>query len=45
MNEIMAKIYWRSIQRGTRTIEKVPPELKEAVLELNRQDGGEEDAG
>lgn len=34
MNEIMAKIYWRSIQRGTRTIEGVPPELKEAVLKL-----------
>lgn len=43
MNEIMAKIYWRSIQRGTRTMEDVPSELKEAVLELERQAGGEKE--
>lgn len=45
MNEIMARIYWRSIQRGTRGIEDVPEELREAVLDLDRQAGGEEDAG
>lgn len=44
MNEIMARIYWRSIQRGTRTVEAVPPELKEAVMELARLAIGEEDA-
>lgn len=34
----MAKIYWRTIKRGTRTFEDVPENLKEEVKELARQD-------
>lgn len=28
----MAKIYWRTIKRGTRTFDAVPETLKEAVI-------------
>lgn len=30
----MAKIYWRTIKRGTRTFDAVPAHLKEAVKHL-----------
>ncbi len=34
MNELVAKSYWRSIQRGTRTLAEVPLELRDRVLAL-----------
>ncbi len=34
---LIAKSYWRSILRGTRTLEDVPPTLREEVLALARQ--------
>ena len=34
----MAKIYWRTLKRGTRTFADVPESLKEEVLELARTD-------
>lgn len=34
MNMAVIKSYWRSIQRGTRTIENVPDALREAVSAL-----------
>ncbi len=37
--QAIAKSYWRSIQRGTRTIEDVPENLREAVLALGEQHG------
>ena len=37
MNAI-AKSYWRSIQRGTRTFEAVPDSMKDAVRALARAD-------
>lgn len=37
MNAI-AKVYWRSVQRGTRTFAAVPPELQQDVKALARQD-------
>lgn len=30
----MAKIYWRTIKRGTRTFDDVPDNLKNAVRQL-----------
>lgn len=30
----MAKIYWRTIKRGTRTFDEVPDNLKDAVKTL-----------
>lgn len=30
----MAKIYWRTIKRGTRTFEDVPENLKDAIKAL-----------
>ncbi|WP_279285679.1 CD1375 family protein [Colidextribacter sp. OB.20] len=39
MNMAVVKSYWRSIQRGTRTLEDVPEPLREAVSKL---DTGEE---
>lgn len=38
MNNIIAKSYWRSIQRGVRTLEDVPETLQEAVKGLARAD-------
>ncbi len=37
MNAV-AKSYWRSIQRGTRTFGAVPDSMKDAVRELARED-------
>lgn len=34
MNLAVIKSYWRSIQRGTRTLEDVPEALREAVSKL-----------
>ena len=34
----MAKIYWRTIKRGTRTFDSIPDELKEAVKALAQDD-------
>ena len=34
MNMAVVKSYWRSIQRGTRTLEDVPEPLREAVSNL-----------
>lgn len=34
----MAKIYWRTIKRGTRSYASVPEELKAAVKALARAD-------
>lgn len=34
----MAKIYWRTIKRGTRSFASVPAGLKEAVKALARED-------
>lgn len=34
MNMAVVKSYWRSIQRGTRTLEDVPEALREAVARL-----------
>ena len=34
----MAKIYWRTIKRGTRTLAEVPANLKEEVKVLAKQD-------
>lgn len=34
MNTAVAKSYARSIRRGVRTLEQVPPELREAVSAL-----------
>lgn len=34
MNEKVAKSYFRSIQRGTRTLEQVPEEMREEVAKL-----------
>lgn len=36
MNAI-AKVYWRSVQRGTRTFAAVPSELQQDVKTLARQ--------
>jgi len=33
---LIAKSYWRSLLRGTRTFESVPPALREEVLTLAR---------
>ena len=30
----MAKIYWRTIKRGTRTFDAIPENLKEAVIAI-----------
>lgn len=35
MNMAVVRSYWRSIQRGSRTLEDVPEELREAVSALN----------
>ncbi len=35
MNMAVIKSYWRSIQRGARTIEDVPEKLREAVSNLD----------
>ena len=34
----MAKIYWRSIKRGSRTFESIPENLKPLVKELAMED-------
>lgn len=34
----MAKIYWRTIKRGTRTFADVPSNLQEEVKALAKQD-------
>ena len=34
----MAKIYWRTIKRGTRTIEDVPAKLRDEIKELAKLD-------
>lgn len=34
MNEKVTKSYFRSLQRGTRTMEQVPEELREEVTRL-----------
>ena len=34
MNEAIVRSYFRSIQRGMRTMEQVPEELREAVTAL-----------
>lgn len=34
MNEAIVRSYFRSIQRGTRTMEQVPEALREAVMAL-----------
>lgn len=34
----MAKIYWRTIKRGTRTFADIPDNLKDAVKALAKQD-------
>ena len=34
----MAKIYWRTIKRGTRTLADVPETLKEEVREIAKQE-------
>lgn len=34
----MAKIYWRTIKRGTRTFADVPENLQDAVKKLAKQD-------
>lgn len=34
MNSVVVKSYFRSVQRGTRTLEQVPEELREAVAML-----------
>lgn len=34
----MAKIYWRTIKRGTRTIEDVPANLRDEIKELAKSD-------
>ena len=34
----MAKIYWRTIKRGTRTLVEVPENLREEVKALAKQD-------
>ena len=34
----MAKIYWRTIKRGTRTFDAVPENLKDDVKALAKQD-------
>lgn len=36
MNDAIVKSYFRSVQRGTRTMEHVPEELREAVAEAVR---------
>ena len=40
MNMAVVKSYWRSIQRGTRTLEDVPEALREAVSNLNTGEEG-----
>lgn len=42
MNELVAKSYWRSIQRGTRTLAEVPPELRDRVRDMALQAGWED---
>lgn len=39
MKELVARSYWRSIRRGTRTMEDVPEELRELVRELAVENG------
>ena len=39
MNMAVVKSYWRSIQRGTRTLEDVPEPLREAVSKLDTLTG------
>ena len=34
----MAKIYWRTIKRGTRKLEDVPENLKDEVIALAKED-------
>lgn len=34
MNDAIVKSYFRSVQRGTRTMEHVPEELREEVMRL-----------
>ena len=34
----MAKIYWRTIKRGTRTFDAIPANLKDDVIALAKQD-------
>lgn len=34
----MAKIYWRTIKRGTRTFDSIPENLKDAVKALAQAD-------
>lgn len=34
----MAKIYWRTIKRGTRTFEDCPKNLQDEIKELAKQD-------
>lgn len=34
MNEAIVKSYFRSVQRGTRTMEQVPDELRKEVMQL-----------
>lgn len=38
MNNIIAKSYWRSIQRGVRTLADVPETLRDTVKGLARAD-------
>lgn len=38
MNNIIAKSYWRSIQRGVRTLADVPETLRDTVMGLARAD-------
>ncbi len=40
MNTVVIKSYWRSVRRGTRTVEDVPEALRgevKALLEANEQ--------
>lgn len=34
----MAKIYWRTIKRGTRTIADVPANLRDEIKQLAKKD-------
>ena len=36
--EVVAKSYWRSILRGTRTFSVLPAEMRSAVREVARQE-------
>ncbi len=38
MNNTIAKVYWRSIKRVTRTLQEVPGELRQIVKVMAQQD-------